>query len=73
MELFRQPVCEFVARRRDLVSSWAGIAIIFRRIVATRGNAAEVLLESDAGFFRCPRGIRFNRLQKILDLLLNLG
>src|ERR1700683_123989 len=67
---------------RQLAGSWcstrsmpagAGIASIsFRPILARRENAAEVLLKGDAGFFRDARGIGINRVEKILDFLLNL-
>jgi hypothetical protein len=56
------------------VPARAGIASInFRSILAERENAAEVLLKGYTGFFRGARGIGLNRLQEMMDFLLNLS
>jgi hypothetical protein len=48
-------------------------SLTFSSNIAGRENAAEVLLKGDTGFFRYARGIGLNRLQEILDFLLNLS
>jgi hypothetical protein len=41
-------------------------------IVASREDAAKVLVETDAGFFGDARGVGIDGLEKALDFLLNL-
>jgi len=47
-------------------------SINFSPIMARRDNAAEVLLKGDTRFFRYAGGIGLDRLQEMLDFLLNL-
>jgi hypothetical protein len=47
-------------------------AITFIVIIASREDAAKVLLEADSGFFRYAGGVGIDSLEKILDFLLNL-
>jgi hypothetical protein len=52
------------------VAAGAAVAAIIFTIISSCEDAAKVLLEADAGFFRDAGGVGIDRLEKILDFLL---